>query len=562
MTYTANTTEELFSLCQSIPNDSVLALVPGKTYDVYSDTCPVYEGYHFSNTAGYEENPRGFRPVCLYMKGKKHITVAGSGAKILLHGAMTPFLFDNCEDLTLRDFTVDYAHPTMGEFTILAKEEDGSYRIRIAPDNLFDIVDNRILWHGERGKNGEYLWSFDYRHNMVLSMRCDPETEFVQMMGIEENRFPSVPAFSRIEQDAAAPHLLRVTPEDPNAFFPVGCTVQSRNTVRDQIGGAFVCCRGVLCEHLTIRAMHGLGLLGQFSRDITYDGLDITPGEGRTVASNADFFQFSGCSGLCEIKNCTCAGGHDDFVNAHGTHVKIIEAEGRRLRVRFMHFASRGFRAFFDGDDIDFIHNETLLPYASAKVLHSECINDTDHLLTLTEPIPASVRGGDVIENATWTPALHIHDNRFGPSTGRGILCTTRKPVLIENNVFYKTGGNVLCIEDDCNFWYESGYTTDVTFRQNEIVECGYGSLGRGAVPVISINPQVLRPTVTNENGTEIPVYVHGDIRVTDNRFLFTDRVSTLVEVKYTKHFVFRGNACNRTPTFDAVNVAALDTDL
>lgn len=562
MTYIANTTEELFSLCQSIPDGAVLALVAGKTYDVYSDTCPVFEGYHFSNTAGYDENPRGFRPVCIYMKGKKRITVDGCGAKILVHGAMTPFLFDDCEDLMLRDFTVDYAHPTMGEFTIEEQLCGGRYRIRIARDNLFDIVGNRILWHGERGQNGDYLWSFDYRHDTVLSMRCDPETEFVQMMGIDTNRFPAVPAFETIEQDADDPHLLTVTLQNPDAFFPLGCTVQSRNTVRDQIGGAFVCCRRVTCSHLTVRAMHGLGLLGQFSSDITYDGLDITPCAGRTVASNADFFQFSGCGGHCEIRNCTCAGGHDDFVNAHGTHVKIIEVNENQLLVRFMHFASRGFRAFFDGDDIDFINRETLLPYASAKILYAERLNDADHLLTLTEPVPACVRTGDVIENATYTPSLHIHDNRFGPSTGRGILCTTRKPVLIENNVFYKTGGNVLCIEDDCNFWYESGYTTDVTFRNNEIIECGYGSLGRGAVPIISINPQVLCPTVTNENGMETPVYVHGDIRVINNRFTFTDRVSTLVEVKYTKHFVFRGNDCNRTPTFATVNVAELDTDL
>ncbi len=561
MTYTAHTTEELFSLCEKLPDNATLSLLPGKTYDVYSDRCPVYEGYHFSNTAGYDENPRGFRPVCLYMKGKKHITIEGNGATFLIHGVMTPFLFDACEDLTLRDFTIDHAHPTMGEFTIEENTGCGRYRIRIAKDNLFDIADNRILWHGECGQNGEYLWQFDYRDEMVLSMHKSPKTEFVQMMGIDTNRFPAVPEFASIEADPDDGHLLEVTLKDHNAFFPVGETVQSRNTVRDQIGGAFVHCQRVVCERLTVRAMHGLGLLGQFTRDMRYDGLVMTPGEGRTVASNADFFQFSGCSGLCEIKNCICSDAHDDFVNAHGTHLKIVEAAENRLLVRFMHFASRGFQAFFDGDEIELINHETLLPYGSAHVLHAEVVNDTDHVLTLTDALPADVRIGDVVENATWTPTLFIHHNRFGPSTGRGVLCTTRKPVMIENNVFYKTGGNVLCIEDDCNFWYESGYTTDVTFRNNEIMECGYGSLGRGAVPVISVNPQVLVPT-ENKNGTDIPVYVHGDIRVTDNRFTFTDRVSTLVDVKYTKHFVFRGNTCNRTPTFACVNVENLDTDI
>ncbi len=557
-TVTVSTPAELYAACAAISDGTTLSLAPGARFDVWSDRCPVVEGYHFSNTAGYEENPRGTRPVCFYLKEKKGITIEGNGAVICVHGVMTPLLFDGCEDLTLRHFTVDYAHPTMSEFTIEAALGDGRFRIRVAADSLFDRIDTesgpRILWHGERGQDGRYLWQYDYRENTfpphgagaVLSMRKDPATEFTQMMGRDQNRFPSVPLFSAIEQDPTDARVLTVTLADPAAFFPVGCTVESRNTVRDQVGGAFVRCRRVLCEGLTIRAMHGLGLLAQFCEDMTYDRLEITPAEGRTVASNADFFHFSGCRGLITVCRCVASDGHDDFVNVHGTHLKIIEAEGTRLRVRFMNVASRGFAAVSAGDEIDFIDCETLLPYGTATVRSAELVSDTDHILELTAP--AAVRVGDVIENATYTPALHIHHNRFGPSTGRGVLCTTRRPVLIESNVFYKTGGNVLCIEDDCRFWYESGYSTDVTFRDNDIIECGYGSLGEGAVPVISVNPQVLRPLTVSSDGREVPVYVHGRIAVVDNRFHFTDRVSAVVEVKHTAQFIFKNNTANREP--------------
>ncbi len=553
------TSQELYAACATAPDGATVSLAPGARFDVWSDDCPVVEGYHLSNTAGFEENPRGRRPVCLFMRGKKGITVEGNGASIIVHGVMTPLLFDGCDDLILRNFTVDYAHPTMSEFTIEEALGDRRYRIRIAPDTLYDLVDapcgRRILWHSERGKSGAYLWQCDYRDDMVLSMRKDPSTEFTQMMGTDSDtvRFPIIPLFSAIEPDPADDRVLTVTLANPNAYFPVGMTVQSRHTQREQVGGAFVGCRRVTCEHLTIHAMHGLGLLGQFCEDMTYDGLTITPAPGRTAASNADFFHFSGCSGLVTIRHCTASDGHDDFVNAHGTHLKVIEVDGTRLRVRFMHVASRGFQAVFPDDEIDFIDRETLLPYGSATVRAATLADDTDHILELTSP--ADVRVGDVIENAARTPTLHIHHNRFGPSTGRGILCTTRRPVLIEDNVFYKTGGNVLCIEDDCNFWYESGYTTDVIFRGNEIIECGYGSLGRGAVPVISVNPQVLRPTTTAPDGQELPVYVHGLIAVTGNRFCFTDRVSTTVEVKYTRHFIFRDNDCDREPVFALTGV-------
>ncbi len=548
-----STPAALYEACATAPDGATIFLAPGTRFDVWSDDCPVVEGYHLSNTAGLTENPRGRRPVCLYMKDKRGITIEGNGASIIIHGVMTPLLFDGCEDLTLRNFTVDYAHPTMAEFTIEEALGEGRYRIRVARDTLFDIVNtpngDHILWHSERGRDGTYLWQCDYRDDMVISMQKDPATEFTQMMGVDADtvRFPIIPLFSKIERDAEDERVLTVTLSNAEAFFPVGRTVQSRHTMREQVGGAFVGCRRVMCEGLTIRAMHGLGLLGQLCEDMIYDGLDITPAEGRTVASNADFFHYAGCSGRIIIRNCVASDGHDDFINVHGIHLKVIEAEGARLRVRFMHFASRGFQAVLPGDEIDLIDRETLLPYGTATVRAATLVDDTDHILELTAP--ATVRVGDVIENATRTPSLHIHHNRFGPSTGRGVLCTTRRPVLIEDNVFYKTGGNVLCIEDDCNFWYESGYTTDVTFRNNEIIECGYGSLGRGAVPVISVNPQVLRPTTALPDGTEVPVYVHGRIALMGNRFHFTDRVSTVVEIKHTKHLIFHGNECNREPT-------------
>ncbi len=532
------TPQQLTRLCLDAADGSTIHLAP-QQFDVYSDDCLVVEGYHFSNTASMAENPRGLRPVLLYMKNKKDIVIDGGGSCVRVHGIMTPFLFDGCSNITLRGFTFDYAIPTMSEFTIQQALGDGRYRIRVAPDTLYDIVDGRhLLWHGEKGRDGRYLWQYGYREQMVLCMRMDPATEFVQMMGSEDGmRFPCVPEFAACRQ--LEDHLLEVQLARPEAFFPVGCTVQCRNTPREQIGGAFIGCSNVLCEALNIHAMHGLGLLGQYCDTMTFRKLNITPGKGRTVASNADFFQISGCKGLVTIEDTVCSAGHDDFINTHGTHLKTVDISGRQMTVRFMHEASRGFDAFWPGDQLEIIDHRTLLPYAAAVVETAEKQGDTDYMLTLIAPTAARV--GDVVENATWTPELHVRGNVFGPSTGRGVLCTTRKPVRIENNTFYKTGGNVLCIEDDCNFWYESGYTTDVVFSNNKVIQCGYGSLGKGNVPVISINPQVLEK--------DTPVYVHQNIVITDNDFTLLDTDPCEIEVRHTRRFVFSNNRTSRPLT-------------
>lgn len=506
-------------------------------YHVFGDDCKIVKGYNFSNTASIEENPQGLRPVALFLKGKKNVCIDGNGAKIIIHGIMTPFLFDECENLTIENLTIDYARPTMSEFTVLKKTAPAEYLIKIADFSLFYIKNNRIIWRGEKNKNGDYYWQFDYRDDMTIAMRYDPNTEYVQMMGANgDNRFPSIPEFEKI--DDLGDGLLKVKLKDPNAFFPVGCTVQTRNTVRDQIGGAFVNCKNVVCKGLTIRAMHGLGLLAQLCENVTFDGLNINPAKGRTVASNADFFQASNCKGEVVIKNCVCSFGHDDFVNVHGTHLKVLEknAENNRIKVTFVELHSRGFCPFKAGDEIDFINRLTLLPYGSAVIKNVTQISDLEFLLSL-DRLP-EVNVGDVIENATNTPALTVENNKFGPSTGRGVLCTTRKKIVIKNNVFYKTGGNALCVEDDCNFWFESGYVTDLTFENNKIIDCAYGSLGKGGVPVISVNPQVIKKDES--------IYVHKNITIKNNEFLRLPEESYRIEVKNTLNLAVENNSSDK----------------
>ena len=514
-----------------------VTLEKNKEYHVEQDDCFCLKGYHFSNTASIEENPQGLRPVALFLKGKKNVCIDGNGAKLIIHGIMTPFLFDECENITLENLTIDYARPTMSEFTILKQTAPAEYLIKIADFSLFDMKNNRIIWHGEKNKNGDYYWQIDYRDDMTIAMRYDPNTEYVQMMGANgDNRFPSIPEFEKT--DDLGDGLLKVKLKDPNAFFPVGCTVQTRNTVRDQIGGAFVNCKNVVCKGLTIRAMHGLGLLAQLCENVTFDGLNINPAKGRTVASNADFFQASNCKGEVVIKNCVCSFGHDDFVNVHGTHLKVLEknAENNRIKVTFVELHSRGFCPFKAGDEIDFINRLTLLPYGSAVIKNVTQISDLEFLLSL-DRLP-EVNVGDVIENATNTPALTVENNKFGPSTGRGVLCTTRKKIVIKNNVFYKTGGNALCVEDDCNFWFESGYVTDLTFENNKIIDCAYGSLGKGGVPVISVNPQVIKKDES--------IYVHKNITIKNNEFLRLPEESYRIEVKNTLNLAVENNSTDK----------------
>ncbi len=486
----------------------------------------------------------------MYLKNKSNITIDGNGSTVIIHGICTPFVFDGCENITLKNISFDYARPTMSEFDILSRGDDGRYLIHVHEDCLFDIVGSDIVWHGEVGSDGKYLWEVNYRDPMCLSTFKDLRTEWVQMLDGEERLpFPCIPEIEEIERIDRSTVLVSL--KNKHAFFPIGSTVQTRHVVRDQIGGCFERCKNVCFCDSSIYAMHGFGILAQFCENVSYDNLRVVPRRGRSIASNADFFHFSGCKGDLRITGCKLEGGHDDFINIHGTYLKVVEICENEITARFMNSQSRGFKAFDVGDEIAFVSTQTLIPYCTHRVAECEMLDDVTFRLKLDRR--AEGAKGDCIENVTWTPSVLIQGNKFGPSMGRGVLCITRKRAVIRDNVFYKTGGGVLCIEDDCNFWFESGCVGEIEFADNKIIGCAYGKFRGSPLPVISCLPQVL-----DKNAI---VYPHGRLTVRNNTFSDLQSASYTVLLNNLQEFVFKDNTSDEEMRFKTHCVGQMITE-
>ena len=505
-------TNDLVSMVSRLRDGENLILEKGVRYDVWQAESEHLHGYYASNTATKEENPTGERFVAIYLKDKKNITIDGNGATLMLHGIMTPLLLDACENVTLKNLTIDYCRPTMSEYFV--KKNDGKTAIiKLNEECLYTIRDGKLYFQGELGADKQALWEIPYKGDRILSMYYDPKTGYVRFLkNSEGERFPSLPSIREIKELEKG--RLHIVWERENAFAPEGTIIQTRDVTRFQLGALFQYCKNIRLENVAIRAMHGFGLLSQYCENVLFDGVDCTPKKGRTIASNADFFHFSGCKGIVRIENCKAAGAHDDFINVHGTHLRVIEKNDneKSIVVRFVNTSTWGFKAFFEKDKIEFIKWDTLLPYAKRKVISVEALNDTDIKLYLNKVAPTVELNKDVVENSTWTPKVKIQSNYFGPSMGRGILCTTQKKIRIKNNVFYKNGGMVLSIEDDCNFWFESGYTKNVAFKNNKVIDCGYGT-GGTPIQVIHVAPQVLNVQANPK--------VHKKVVVKGNRFVF-----------------------------------------
>ena len=528
---------ELSTLFLNVVNGEHVVLEKNETYHVYQDDSFEFFGYYCTNTAKKHENPDGMRRTAIYLKDKKDVVIDGNGATVIVHGKMTPMLFDRCENITVRNLTIDYFCPTMTEFTIVSSV-DGECVIRINDDCFYRIEGNEMLWQGEPDRNGNPYWEDTINGNGRYIKVFNPGTK----KSSDFNRNNLV--FEKIEK--IDDFTLKVTLKNKDIPFPAGSVVQTRSIVRDQTGSLFNRCKNLSFENLRVMFMHGLGMVSQFCENVSFTGCDFTPKKGRTIASTADFFQFSGCRGKILIENCKAWGAHDDYVNVHGTHLRIVEQnkEEKSLVVRFMHNESWGFQAFEKGDKLEFIRWDTLIPYGESEVLGFERLNDTDIRLYLDRVYDETVTDKDVVENASWTPDLYVRNCDFGPTSGRGILCTTRGEVIIENNRFRNLWGPALLVEDDCNFWFESGYTNEVVFRNNFVSGCEYAKM-HPAAAVIRYSPKVM-----DEKSDQ---FVHGRLVLEGNTFEKPALTQHCIWLEYLREADIRNNVFDAPYVIESV---------
>lgn len=422
--------------------------------------------YHVSNTTSESENPNPVKHIALWLKDLKNVTIDGCGSTLLMTGEMTSFVVDNYQNILLKNFNIDNSHPTQTECTV--KEAGNNYLIvEVHPTSSYKIENGKLIWQGDG-------WSF----SGGIAQSYDP---------IKDITWRSWSPMDGLKKAVELrPNLLYLQYEQEPQARP-GTVFQMRDGIRDEVCGFISQSENVRLENVNFYYLGNFGVVCQYSENIGFDHSNFMPkpGSGRTNAGFADFIHVSGCKGKIRITNCLFSGAHDDPINVHGTHLKIMEyLDAKTVKVRFMHPQTYGFEAFFKGDEVELVNAESLCQVWSGKVTEARLENPREMVISLNKEIPTEVSSlsNVVVENVTWTPEVEITGNRFSRIPTRGILLTTRKKSLIENNVFYGTQMSAILVADDAMSWFESGPVHNLTIRQNTFIQCGG--------PVIHISPE------------------------------------------------------------------------
>ncbi len=519
-------TEIINKALKEIDNDvpTVIRFNRGE-YNFYPENTTKRE-YYESNTT--DVNPR---KCAVLFENQKNLVIDGNGSTLIFHEQMQPFTFDNCRNIVLKNFNIDWEQPLTAQGKVV-KVNNEFIELAIDLKEYPYQIDNGLLYF-RLNRNEKERWKstleFDRADRYIV-----PQTGDWGCLGKGWENYVAqdiIPGVVRLYYN-----FLRKP--------AIGNYLVFRHAERIHSGIFILESKNITVDNVNLYYAAGLGVLAQFSENLTFNGYRAIPNKAknRYFGGGDDGLQVSNCKGQVTVENCEFAGLMDDPVNIHGTSVQIVEkVSDNQLKCRFMHPQSVGLNWGHPGDSVRFIENEMMKTLGTGIIESFKPVDRKTFILVFKDKVPPSLEVKDALENITWTPKVLITDSQFKSSRARGILVSTPGKVAIKNNVFESSGSAIL-IAGDANNWFESGAVTDVLIENNEFTDLCNTSPYQFCEGIISIYPEI---PVLNEN---TPQY-HKNIRIINNRFHPFDY--SVLFARSVDGLTFENNTITRSTRFE-----------
>ena len=307
-------------------NNPKVIVFPKGEFHFYPEDC-IKRDYHESNTT--DINPKSCAFIFEHME---NLVLDGKNSNLIFHEQMQPFTFDNCKNIILRNMIIDWEQPLTAQAKVLKVNNEfielaidlKEYPYRIEDGKLYFIINSN---EKEQWKS---TMEFDRSEHFVV-----PQTGDWGCLGknwenyIAEDIIPGVIRLYYNFQRKPA----------------VGNYLVLRHSERIHSGIFIKESKNITVENVNLYHATGLGILAQFSEDLTFDGYKAIPNKAknRYFGGGDDGLQISNCKGQIMVSNCEFAGLMDDPINVHGTSVQVIEKmSDTQLKCKFMHDQSVG----------------------------------------------------------------------------------------------------------------------------------------------------------------------------------------------------------------------------
>lgn len=507
--------------CRKYPH--AVLMIPEGRYDFWPQYARERE-YFESNTT--DNNPKR---LGIDVKNMSGLIIDGQGAVLVYHDRMQPLTIDSSRDITIKNLQIDWDIPLTAQARVM---EAGADHIDLQINLLespYILENGKLVFVGEGWKSR--WWGV---------MEFDDSTRLIpQSTGDSPCLGDGWENYTATELSPGLVRLHYAFKRLPQ----VGNMLVLRHNERDHAGIFIIESSQVQLEQISIYHTAGLGVLSQYSTDLTMRQVLVGPNrlKGRFLSGHDDGLHFSNCSGKVLVDNCEFEGLMDDPINVHGTSVRIIERlSDHRLRCQFMEKQSVGLHWARRDELVGFIAHFGMNTIGTGKVTEFYRLSNEQFEIEFEGKIPAAIAAGDALENLSWTPEVTITNSRFKSNRARGILVSTPGKVVITHNQFQSSGSAIL-IAGDANYWYETGGVRDVLIEDNDFEYPCLSSNYQFCEGIISIMPEIPRMDL------KAPCY-HRNIRILNNRFHPFDY--PILYALSVDGLVFAGNTIERSYGF------------
>ncbi|AMD84216.1 hypothetical protein SAMN05444369_10579 [Capnocytophaga haemolytica] len=479
-----------------------------------------------------QDNPK---KIAEFFENKHDTIIDFKGKTLNCKGTTLPFVFQNCQRITLRNLTIDFDLPHLRQLTIVKVNKRKGYCLaRITNPDYYAIREGKLHLFGDAAVAGG---NYDYVPEVAMAFSPDGHLAYRR-----PNVDFSVQRISEVEKG-----LLKIEGWSQIPFTRIGERFALRNYQRPTPAIFIDGCKDIRLEHITIRYAWGMGVLAQMSENITLDSVTIgiasttDPAQKRFFTTQGDATHFSGCKGLILSENGLYEGMADDAINVHGTYLRLTERiDNHTVRARYMHPQTYGFKWGEVGDTLQIIRSKTMdivdTGYKITAIKAVDAPSDfgtKEFEIQVDRPLPTFEEGESYgLENLTWTPQVIFRNNIVRNNRARGALFSTPRKVLCKNNVFDHTHGAAILLCGDCNGWYETGACRNVTIRGNRFINALTANY-QFTNAIISIYPEI--PDLVHQKG-----YFHSGITIEDNTFETFDE--PILYAKSVDGLVFKNN--------------------
>ena len=450
------------ALASLSPDEECTILFENGEYRFYAEGA--HKGAFFPSN-----NASGIKTVIFPLLGYRHLTIDGGGSDFIFCDRVFPFILQNCENITLKNFTVDFSFPRHAEAKVLASDKKGF---------LLSIDAERFPHYTENGHLVFPIGSCTAttaEKKFFLNDRSGGAPPAYLFAGDSLDSTENLPAKALLTD---AEHTdggiyFRYRKGSAKILYPIGDTLfigNDENRENDVIFAEFS--RDVRLANIRIYRGAGMGLIAQMCTDITVEHLDIRPKPGRDtlLSITADGLHFVHCDGTITVRHSHIEKTIDDALNLHGVYVPVDRIlSPYKISLRFGHHEQSGLIPWIAGDSLRIHDMQNGVEKGEITVADVQWSENRDELiLYFDKDIRTRISAKDALENRGRMPEFLFENNTvIGCPHLR--ISTPKKTVLRSNHI----EDTQIRIDDLYDFWYESGSVGNFTICDNTFVSSG-----------------------------------------------------------------------------------------